>query len=110
MDSMVGDAKFEVDHRGDPSTGPDLPSKAVGFGSTVQERGQTGQLCGSQPAGSTGAGAVPEGLRPPLAGMRHPLANSPLADAEGCGDLPLGPALLQKVPGLKASGFLPIFG
>jgi hypothetical protein len=110
MDSMVGDATFEVDHRGDPSTGPNLPSKAVGFGPTVQERGQTGQLCGGQPAGSTGAGAVPEGFRSLLAGTRHPLADSPLADAEGCGDLPLGPALLQKVPGLQSSGFLPISG
>jgi hypothetical protein len=38
MDGMVGDAKFEVDRRGDPSTAPDLASKAVGVGPTVQER------------------------------------------------------------------------
>jgi hypothetical protein len=81
MNRMIGDAKLQLNHGGDPSTGPDLPSKAVGFGSTVQERGQTGQLCGGQPAGSTGAGAVPEGFRSLLAGTRHPLADSPLADA-----------------------------
>jgi hypothetical protein len=110
MDSMVGNAKLEVDHRGDPSTGPDLPSKAVGFGPTVQERGQTGQLFGGQATGSTGARTVPEGLRSLLAGTRHPLADSPFADAEACGDLPLGPALLQKVPGLKSSDFFQSLG
>jgi hypothetical protein len=107
---MVGDAKFEVDHRGDPSTGPDLSPKAIGFGPTLQECGQTGQLFGSQPPGGTRAGAVPEGFRSRLVGTRHPLADRPFADADGCSDLPLGPALLQKVPGLKSSAFLPIFG
>jgi hypothetical protein len=110
VDSRVGDANFAVDHRGDPSTGPDLSSQAIGFGPTLQECGQTGQLVGRQPAGSTGAGAVPEGSRSPLAGPRHPLADRPCADAEGCGDLPLGPAPLQEVPRLKSSAFLPIFG
>jgi hypothetical protein len=110
MDRMVGDTKLQANHRGDPATGPDLPSKAISFCPTVQECGQAGQLFGGQPAGSTRAGAVPEGFRSLLAGTRHPLADRPFADAEGCGDLPLGPALLQKVPGVKSSDFLPIFG
>ena len=36
-----------------------------------------------------------------LAGARHPLDDRPFADAKGCGDLPLGPALLDEMPSLK---------
>ena len=32
MALVVGDVKLQPNHRGDPSTGPDLPSKAIGFG------------------------------------------------------------------------------
>jgi hypothetical protein len=76
----------------------------------VQELGQTGQLVGGQPAGGTKAGAVPKGLRAFLAGRRYPMAGSPFANAQGFGDLSLGPALLHEMPGLKSPGFLPIFG
>jgi hypothetical protein len=110
LDGMVEDAKREANHRGDPSAGPHLAPEAVGFGSTVQEVGPTGQLFGGQPAGGAGAWAVPEGFRSLLAGTRHPWADSPFADGQGGGGLPLGPALLQEVPGLESSGFLPIFG
>ena len=108
MDGMVGDAKLPANHRGDPATGPDLSPKAIGFGPLAQERGQAGQLCGGQATGSTGARTVPEGLRTSLAGTFHPLADRPCADAQGCGDLALGPALLQEVPSLEPSGFFPI--
>ena len=59
MDRMVGDAKFQVDHRGDPSAGPDLPPEAIGFGAPVQQVGQMSQLLGRQAAGSAGMGAMP---------------------------------------------------
>ena len=107
---MVGDAKLQANHRGDPATGPDVSPEAIGFGPRVQERGQPRQLVDGQPVGSTGAGTLPEGLRAPLAGTRDPLADSPFADAQGFGDLALGPVLLHEVPALKPSGFLPIFG
>jgi hypothetical protein len=110
MDGMVGDAKLQANDRGDPSAGPDLAPKAVGFGPMVQEFWQTDQLAGGQPARSTGAGAAPEGLRTLLASPRSPLADGPFAGAQGFGNLALGPALLHEVPGLKSSGFLPIFG
>ena len=50
---------------------------------------------------------MPQGLRSPGAGARHPLADRPLADAQHLGDLALGPALLREAPGLQPSGFLP---
>src|SRR5688572_26248000 len=110
MDGMVGDAKFQANHRGDPATSPDLSPKAIGFGPLVQEHGQPRQLVGGQPAGSTGAWTLPEGLQAPFAGTFPPLADRPFADAQGFGDLALGPALLHEVPGLQASSFLPVVG
>ena len=110
MDGMVGDVQLLANDRGDPAAGPDVAPKAVGFGPLVQESWQTAQLAGGQQAGSTGAGAAPEGLSTLRTGPRDPLADRPLADAQGCGDLALGPALLHEMPGLQSSGFLPIFG
>jgi hypothetical protein len=40
----------------------------------------------------------------------HPLTDSSFADAEGLGDLALGPALLFEMPGLESSGFSPVIG
>jgi hypothetical protein len=89
MARVVGDAKLQPNHRGDPATGPDLPSKAVGFGAAVQEFGQAVQLCGSQATWGTGRRSVTECLRAILAGACQPLADRPLADAERLGDLAL---------------------
>ena len=87
MARVVGEAKFQPNHRGDPATGPDLPSKAIGFGAAVQECGQAVQLCGSQATWGTGRRSVPERLRAALAGACQPLADGPLADAQGLGDV-----------------------
>src|ERR671914_463511 len=73
MDGMVGDATLQANHRGDPATSPDLSAKAIGFGPLVQEHGQPRQLLGGQPAWSTGAWTLPEGLRTPFAGTFPPL-------------------------------------
>jgi hypothetical protein len=107
MNRMIGDAKLQLNHGGDPATGPGLPSKAVGFGSTGQERGQTGQLCGGQPPGDTGRWSVPKGFRSALAAALDPLADGGFADAHGLGDVALGPTLLLEMPGSKTSRFLP---
>ena len=87
MARMIRDAKFQTHHRGDPATGPDLPSKAIGFGATVQEFGQAIQLCGSQATWGTGWRSVPECLRATLAGACQPRADGPFADAERLADL-----------------------
>jgi hypothetical protein len=68
------------------------------------------QLFGGEPARSAGRWTGSERLRSPLPGTRHPLTDGPLADAQGLGNLVLGPALLLEVPGLQASGFFPVVG
>jgi hypothetical protein len=87
MARVVGEATRQPNDRGDPSAGPDLPSKAIGFGAAVQEVGQAVQLCGSQATWGTGRRSVPERLRAALAGACHPLADGPCADAQGLGDV-----------------------
>jgi hypothetical protein len=49
-----------------------------------------------------------QGVGAPLAGALHPLTDGAFADAEGFGDLALGPALLLEAPGLEPSGFFPV--
>jgi hypothetical protein len=44
MDGMGGDAKLPVKERRKPAAGPDLSSEAIGFGTPIQEVGQTRQL------------------------------------------------------------------
>ena len=87
MARVVGDATRQPNDRGDPSAGPDLPSKAIGFGAAVQECGQAGQLRGSQATWGAGGRSVPECLRTALAGACQPLADGPFADAQGLGDV-----------------------
>ena len=45
-----------------------------------------------------------------VASAFHPLTDGSFADAEGFGDLALGPALLFERPGLEPSGFSPVAG
>lgn len=107
---MVGDAKLQGDDRGDSATGPHLAAEAIGFGAPVQQLGQTGKLAGGQPAHRSRRWPVVEGLRPALAGAFQPLADGPFADAQGLGNLALGPAFLVEGPRLKTSCFLPVVG
>ncbi len=49
-------------------------------------------------------------FRASVAGACHPLTDGAFADAEGLGDLALGPALLLEAPGSEPSGFSPVVG
>jgi hypothetical protein len=100
MTRVIRDAKGQLNDRGDPAAGPDLPPEAIRFGPLVQQLGQTGQLFGCEAAGRTRVGAMPQGLWAPVAGAPHPLADRAFGDAQGPGDLALGPALLPELPGL----------
>jgi hypothetical protein len=108
MGRMVPDAKCQVNNDGDARSGPYLAAKAVGVGTSVQKLGPAGQLVGRQAAGDTRRGAVLKGRWALLAGTFPPLADSGFADAQGLGDLALGPAALQEFPSLETSGFLPV--
>lgn len=105
---MVREAACHLHEGGEPAAGPALPPAARGFGSTGQPLGQTSQLFGREAAGSPRVGPMPQSLWSPVAAARYPLADRSLADAQGAGDLTLGPTLLWEVPGLPASGFSPI--
>jgi hypothetical protein len=107
---VVRDAKGELNHGGNPGAGPKLASEAVGFGTTLQQTWQLGQLLGRQTPGCPARRAVMERLRPTFAAALHPLADGALADAESLGNPALRPALLLEVPGLQASSFLPVGG
>jgi hypothetical protein len=76
MARVVGDATLQPNDRGDPSAGPDLCSKAIGFGAAVQECRQAVQLRGSQATWGTGWRSVTERLRTALAGACQPLADT----------------------------------
>jgi hypothetical protein len=108
MGRMVGDAKFRAHHDRHAPARPDLPAEAIRFGATAQQLGQVCELCGSQATWGTGRWAVPESVRASSASALHPLADRPLADAQGVGDLALGPTSLFELPGLQPSGFFPI--
>jgi hypothetical protein len=103
-------ADCHLQDSGETAAGPDLPPAARRLGPTAPERGQTGQLVGREAAGSPRVGPLPQRLWAPIAAARHPLADRALADAQGTGDLPRGPALLVEGPGWQPSGFFPVVG
>jgi hypothetical protein len=89
MAGMMPDAKSQVDDRRNAAASPELAPKTIGFGTALQTLGQTGELFGRQPARGPGWGPVTEGIHSALAGVFHPLADGPLADAQCLGDLTL---------------------
>ena len=108
MAGMVGDAKFRAHHDRNAPARPDLPAEAIRFGATAQQLGQVCELRFGEPPRGPRRWAVPESVRASIASALHPLADRPLADAQGVGDLALGPPLLCELPGLQPSGFFPI--
>jgi hypothetical protein len=107
MTRMIGDAEFQADDGGDASTGPQLSSKAIGSGPSMQQLGQTSELVGRQPPRGPRRRPATERLGTTVAGSCHPLTDGALADTHGLGKLALRPALLLEVPGLHAPSFFP---
>jgi hypothetical protein len=109
MGEMVGDAKCSSNHRGNAAPCPDLAPEAIGFGTLLQQRREVGALLVGQPGRGTRGWSMAKRFHS-AAGAFHPLTDGAFADAEGLGDLALGPALLFEVPGLEPSGFSPVVG
>jgi hypothetical protein len=107
MTWMRGDAEFQADDGGDARTGPQLSTKAIGYGPSMQQRGQASELVGGQPPRGPRWRPATERLGAGFAGPFHPLADGSLADTHGLGNLALRPALLLEVPGLQAPSFFP---
>jgi hypothetical protein len=110
MDGVGADPQVPADERRHAAAGPERPPAAIGFGAPMQELGQMSQLFGGQAAGSTGVPTSLQGLGATRAGTRHPWADGPLADAEGVGDLALGPAPLLELLSLATPDFFPMVG
>jgi hypothetical protein len=107
MTWMRGDAECQADDGGDARTGPQLPTKAIGDGPSLQQLGQASELVGRQPPRGPGWRPATESLGAGFAGPCHPLADGAFADPHGLGNLALRPALLLEVPGLQAPRFFP---
>ena len=110
MGEMGGDATCSAHHRGDAAACPTLAPEAIGFGAWLQPRREVGALLVGQPGRGTRGWPVAKRFRSSVAGACHPLTDGSFADAEGLGDLALGPALLFEVPGVEPSGFSPVAG
>jgi hypothetical protein len=110
MGWVVGDTKFETNHGGHPAACPHSAPEAIGFGALLQQRREVGALLVGQPGRGTRRWPMAKRFRSSVAGMFHPLTDGSFADAEGLGNLALGPALLLEVPGLEPSGFSPVIG
>ena len=100
MRVMIHHAQLPTYHLGHTFPSPNVPAEPIGFGTTCQEGGEARELLGCQPPWGTRRGTGAEGRRSPLPGPCHPLADSSCTNAEGVGNLPLGPPLLFEVPGL----------
>jgi hypothetical protein len=107
---MVRDAKREANHRCDAAPGLELAPEATGFGAWLHQHREMGALFVGQRGRGTRWWPMAQRLRSSVAGAFHPLTDGSFADAEGLGDLALGPALLFEVPGLEPSGFSPVVG
>jgi hypothetical protein len=105
---MIGDATCHANHGGHAATRPAWPPETIGFGASLPESRQAGKRLVAQPAACTGRWSVVEGCCATLAATRQPLADRPLADTHGRGDLALRATPLFEGPGLSASGFLPV--
>jgi hypothetical protein len=107
---MVRDVTREADHRGDAAPCPELAPEAIGFGTLLQQRREVGAWLGGQPGRGPRWWPMAKRFRASVAGACHPLTDGAFADAEGLGDLALGPALLFETPGSEPSGFSPVVG
>jgi hypothetical protein len=107
---MVGDAKRQANHRGDASPCPELALEAIRFGALLQQYREVGAWPVGQPGWGTEGRPMAKRFRSSVAGAFYPLTDGSFADAEGFGDLVLGPALLFEAPGIEPSSFSPIVG
>ncbi len=107
MRRVVVDTQLAVDDDGYPLGCPEVAAEVVGLGTFAQQTRQLCALFGSQTHWAAGRGSVAQSLDPCLAGLSHPLADRPLGNSEGCGDVPLLPVLLSQLPGAQPAPLAP---
>ena len=110
MGGMIAHAELLLDQGGDAAGGPERAFPTEGCGSLGQQARQLGTLGGGEARLATRGRLVAQGEGASGAGAGEPLADRPLRDAQGGGDVALLPALLVQFPGAEAPPFAPILG
>ena len=98
MRRMIAHPEVLGDHLGDAPTGPDIAAKAKGFRAFEEQGDELGVLVGRQQGRGAGRRMIAQGVDAIQAGAGEPLADGALGDAQGVGDLLLGPAVLMQLP------------
>ena len=107
MSGMVADLELVLDQLSDAAARPDVTAKAKGFSPCAQQGHQRRALVHAQQGFGAGRWVVTQRLDAMESGTLQPLADRALSDAQGLGDLLLGPTLLGQFPGTEAAAFLP---
>jgi hypothetical protein len=95
---MIGAAKLCANHGSHASSGPQLAPEAIGCGPSRQQGRQAGEWHPSQARWGSRGRPMSKRIRSAVPSAFHPLADRPFADAEGFGDLALGPASWLETP------------
>jgi hypothetical protein len=94
MIGMITDTKLLLDELSDAATGPDLTMKAKGLSPFEQQGYQLRVLVNTEQGFGARRWMVTQHLDAMQGGPLQPLADGALGDAQGFGDVLLGPPLL----------------
>lgn len=109
MSWMVAYAEDLFDDRRDARAGPDISTKAVGFGPLGQQIRDLCQLVGRQPRLRTGGDTTAQRFdTASFLCALEPLAHCPVGHSKGLGDAALLPALLFQFPSSEPAAFPPV--
>src|SRR6266446_4028254 len=102
---VIGDTKLPLNHLGDSSTGPNVPTKTISFSSVPQKLRQPSHLGRRQFPGRTSGGMAMQRLWSCRGRHRQPPADRPFADANCCRNIDFQPAHLMQLERLEPSPF-----
>src|ERR1700677_2247169 len=107
---VVANPEFPLDNLGDPRTGPDITTEAIGFRSVPEKIRNLASLQKSQLCGVTRRSMRPQRLCPSVLRYMNPLTDSAVGNTQSNGYVVLRPTLLLEFPSTKASPFFPVAG
>src|SRR4029077_10678447 len=93
----VRDAELFGKDPGDPQTGPDVSTEAVGLGTMPEEVGDQPRLLGGELGDPARGGVGEEGLRAVTSGGGEPTTDGAFRSVEGESAGALAPALLREI-------------
>src|SRR5215217_8003933 len=107
MGRVVRDTELAAKNFANPFPRPALAAEAPGLGAPAEQGGHLGLLVRREPGHSPRPRPVVEGGFALLASAGEPLADRPVGDPQGNGNLADRPALLVERPSPKAAAFPP---